>query len=77
MKFDDAIRRRILELVEDEKSLTSFCLNSNITPSTVFDFIYGKSKYPNLITIRRLCYGAKITLKEFFDRDYFNTDEIL
>ena len=75
MKFSDAVRKRIMELVDDEKSLTSLCLNSNITPSTIFDFMYGKSNYPNLLTIKRLCLGAKITLKEFFDRDYFNDDE--
>lgn len=49
---------------------------TNITPSTVFDFIYGKSKYPNLLTIKRLCIGAKIKIKDFFDRDYFDDDEI-
>lgn len=76
MKFDEAVRKRILELAEDEKSLTALCLNSNITPSTIFDFIYGKSKYPNLLTIRRLCSGAKIKIKDFFDRDYFEDDEI-
>lgn len=76
MKFDDAVRKRIMELAKDEKSLTALCLNSNITPSTIFDFIYGKSKYPNLLTIKRLCVGAKIKLKDFFDREYFDDDEI-
>ena len=76
MKFNDAVRKRIMELAKDEKSLTALCLNSNITPSTIFDFIYGKSKYPNLLTIKRLCVGAKIKLKDFFDREYFDDDEI-
>ena len=78
MNLDDAIRKRIRELVEQKKTtLSSLCLNSNITPSTIFDFMYGKSKCPKVITIKKLCAGAGITLSEFFNRDYFdNVEEI-
>ena len=73
MNIDDAIRKRINEIVENQKTnITSLCLNSNLTPSTIFDFMYGKSKCPKVITIKKLCCGANITLAEFFDRDYFN-----
>lgn len=78
MDIDEAIRRRIKELVETKgTTLTSLCLNSNLTPSTVFDFMAGKSKCPKVITIKKICLGANITLEEFFARDYFNgTEEI-
>lgn len=77
MNLDEATRTRINEILEEKHtSLTSLCLNSNITPSTVFDFMSGKSKHPNSITIKKICVGAGITLKDFYDRDYFNdTDE--
>ena len=76
MNLDDAIRKRILELVEENKTnLTNLCLNSNLTPSTIFDFMYKKSKSPKIITIKKLCSGANISLKDFFDRDYFNNKE--
>ena len=77
MKLDDAIRKRINEIMkENNMSLTCLCLVSNITPSTVFDFMSNKSKRPQITTIRKLCIGANITLSEFFNRDYFNnTDE--
>ena len=79
MNLDEAIRKRINELVEVNKTtLTSLCLNSNLTPSTVFDFMYGKSISPKIITIKKICLGANITLKEFFNRDYFDsTDDVL
>ena len=78
MRLDTALRKRINELVNDSKqSLTSICLNSNITPSTVFDFMNGKSKFPNILTIKRLCLGFNITLNEFFNKDYFNDEEII
>ena len=75
MNLNEAIKKRIKELEKEEKSLTSLCLKSNITPSTIFDFMYGKIKAPTIITIKKLCAGAGITLEEFFARDYFNDFE--
>ena len=76
MNLDEALRKRINELVDKMKiTLTALCLNSNITPSTVFDFMAGKSKSPKIITIKKLCAGANITLQEFFAKDYFNDSE--
>ena len=76
MNIDKAIRKRINELlIEKNTTLTNLCLNSNLTPSTVFDFMSGKSKCPKVITIKKLCCGANITLEEFFSRDYFNSTE--
>lgn len=76
MNLDDAVRKRILELVEENKTtLTNLCLNSNLTPSTIFDFISGRIKSPKIITIKKLCSGAHITLEEFFARDYFNDED--
>ena len=78
MNLDEAIKKRINEILEENKtSLTALCLNANLTPSTLFDFMYGKSKCPKVITIKKICTGANISLQEFFARDYFNdTDEI-
>ena len=77
MNLDEAIRTRINELVKKETSLTNLCLKSNITPSTIFDFMYGKIKAPTIITIKKICAGANITLQELFDRNYFNDfDEV-
>ena len=41
MNLDEALRKRINELVADLNiSLTELCLKSNLTPSTIFDFMY-------------------------------------
>ena len=78
MKLEEAITKRINEILEEKQTtLTALCLDSNLTPSTMFDFMSGKSKCPKVITIKKLCSGAGITLKDFFDRDYFNdTDDV-
>ena len=78
MLVDEAIKRRINELAaEKDLPLSALCLESNITPSTIFDFMAGRSKCPKVNTIKKLCIGAGITLKEFFDRDYFDSDDDL
>ncbi len=76
MSLEEVIIKRIKELVEERKTtLTALCLESNITPSTVFDFVNKKTKSPQIITIKKLCCGAGITLEEFFSKDYFNSTE--
>lgn len=77
MNLDEAIRKRIYELVDKNSSLTKLSLNSNMTPSTIFEIMKGKSKNPTVFTIKKLCAGAGITLSEFFNRSYFNnTDDV-
>lgn len=67
------IRKRINEIVQEKHTtLTALCLDSNLTPSTIFDFMAGKSHCPKVITIKKICAGAGITLEEFFSREYFN-----
>ena len=73
MQLNEAIKKRINELLEEQNTtLTALCLNSNLTPSTVFDFMAGKSQCPKVVTIKKICMGANITLQEFFNREYFN-----
>lgn len=74
MSIEEALKTRINEICDTQNiTLTALCLNSLITPSTIFDFYAGKSKCPKVSTIKKICYGANITLQQFFDRDYFNT----
>lgn len=72
MSIEDAIKKRITEITNDlDISLFTLCVESNITPSTIFDFFSGKCKCPKVSTIKKLCDGARISLKTFFDAPYF------
>ena len=76
MDLSEATRKRIKDLAKERTiSITELCLISNITPSTIFDFLNKKSKYPKIITIKKLCVGAGITLSEFYAPEYFNSTE--
>ena len=73
MNVNKALVTRIYEICkEKDMTITALCLNSNLTPSTVFEIIQGKTKHPTVLTVLKLCNGAGITINEFFNREYFS-----
>lgn len=71
--MNQAIIARINELIEDKNmTICDMALKGGLTPSTVYEFMKGRTKVPKIITIKKLCDGAGITLKEFFDKEYFS-----
>ena len=76
MKLNDAIIMRIEEVCRERG--TNVCdasLNGGMSPSAIYDLIKGRTKCSKVVTVKRFCEGAEITLSEFFDRDYFNDPE--
>ena len=73
MNLNDAIVKRIDEICRERGSnVCDISLNGGMSPSAIYDIIKGRTKCSKVITIKRFCEGADITLSEFFDRDYFN-----
>ena len=73
MEFNEAVRKRINELVKETGlSLSALSTNSILTPSIIYDFLSGRTKSLNAFTIKKICYGAGITLKVFYSIDYFD-----
>ena len=76
MKLNDAIIKRIHEVCEEkELNICDASLKGGISPSAIYDLIKGRTKCSKVITVKRFCEGAEITLAEFFDREYFNDPE--
>lgn len=76
MKLNDAIIKRIHEICEEKGvNICDASLKGGMSPSAIYDLIKGRTKCSKVITVKRFCEGAGITLKEFFDRDYFNDIE--
>ncbi len=76
MKLNDAIVKRIHEVcLENKLNICDASLKGGMSPSAIYDLIKGRTKCSKVITVKRFCEGAGITLKEFFDRDYFNDIE--
>lgn len=67
-----AIKERLLQLLEVKKlSIHKLSLESGVSPSTIKNILYGKSVNPGVVTIKMLCDGLGITLKEFFESEKF------
>ena len=76
MKLNDAIVKRIEEICnERDSNICDISLNGGMSPSAIYDLLKGRTKCSKIITIKRFCEGASITLAEFFDKDYFNDPE--
>ena len=73
MKLNDAIVRRIDEICKERgESVCEISLRGGMSPSAIYDIIKGRTKCSKVVTVKRFCEGAEMTLSEFFDRDYFS-----
>lgn len=73
MNLNDAIIKRIEEICRERGSnICDISLGGGMSPSAIYDLIKGRTKCSKVITVKRFCDGAGITLSEFFDREYFN-----
>lgn len=76
MDLNTAIIKRIEEICNERGlNVCDACLRGGMSPSAIYDLIKGRTKCSKVITIKRFCEGAKMTLTEFFDRPYFDDPE--
>ena len=76
MKLNDAIVKRVTEICKERDSnICNIALRGGMSPSAIYDIIKGRTKCSKIITIKRFCEGAGMTLSQFFDREYFNDTE--
>ena len=73
MKLNEAIIKRIYVICEEKGlNVCDASLKGGMSPSALYDLIKGRTKCSKVITIKRFCEGANISLMEFFDKEYFN-----
>ena len=76
MNTKEAIAKRIIELCEQRNMAINALANvSGVSPSTVYSMLNEKSQNPGVVSIKKLCDGLEITLKEFFDSPIFDNLE--
>ena len=71
-----AVKNRILQIC-DEKDLTinALATAAGLPPSSIKNILYGKSKNPKIATIKIICDGVNMSLKDFFDSKEFDNLE--
>lgn len=76
MKTKEAIAKRIIELCRERNIAINTLANiSGVSPSTVYSMLNEKSQNPGTVSIKKLCDGLDITLREFFDSPIFDNLE--
>ena len=76
MKIKEAVAKRIIELCDERKiSVNAISNIAGIAPSTVYSMLNTKSQNPGIVSIKILCDGFEITVREFFDSDLFDNLE--
>lgn len=71
-----AVANRLLVLCEEKRlSVNALARLSAVPPSTLKNIINGGSKNAGVVTIKKLCDGLEISLREFFDADIFDDIE--
>jgi len=76
MRIAEAVVMRLNELCRERNITTNKISNiSGITQSTVSDIVNGKTSNAGIATIKKLCDGLEISIREFFDSDLFDNLE--
>ena len=68
MRTKEAVARRIRELCR-ERDITPTALGriAHVSQATIKSILNDESKNPGVVTIRKLCEGFGISLRDFFD----------
>ena len=68
MNTKEAVASRIIELCNERNIATNALANiSGVSPSTVYSMLNEKSQNPGVVSVKKLCDGFGITLREFFN----------
>ena len=73
MNTKKAVAERIIQLCKERNIAINALANiSGIAPSTVYSMLNEKSQNPGIVSIKKLCDGLEIGLREFFDSELFD-----
>lgn len=76
MNTKAAVAARIIQLCDERKiAINSLANISGVAPSTVYSILNEKSQNPGVVSIKKLCDGLEITVREFFDSPLFDETE--
>ncbi len=76
MRTKEAVAQRILELCRERNIAVNALANiSGVSPSTIYSMLNQKSQNPGIVSIKKICDGLEITVREFFDSPLFDETE--
>ena len=73
MNTKEAVAKRILELCEERDiAINALATVSGVSPSTIYSMLNEKSQNPGVVSLKKLCDGLEISIREFFNSDLFD-----
>ena len=76
MNTKNAVANRIIQLCNQKNIAINALANiSGVSPSTLYSVLNEKSQNPGIVTIKKLCDGLDISLREFFNTEIFDDIE--
>lgn len=76
MNTKEAVAKRILQLCEEKHIAVNALANiSGVAPSTIYSMLNEKSQNPGVVSIKKICDGLEITVRDFFDCELFDSRE--
>ncbi len=76
MNTKEAVAERIKMLCKERNITVNGLANlCGVAPSTIYSMLNTKSKNPGIVTIKIICDGLEISVRNFFDNDLFNETE--
>ena len=76
MRMKEAIVKRFQQLCQDRNIKYNELANlSGVTPSTVYSMMDENRKDVSAITVKKLCDGLDISIREFYDASIFENLE--
>lgn len=76
MRTKEAVAQRILELCRERNIAVNALANiSGVSPSTIYSMLNQKSQNLGVVSIKKICDGLEITVRQFFDSPLFDETE--
>ena len=76
MTTKQAVSARIQQLcAERDMAINALANISGVSPSTIYSMLNEKSQNPGVVSIKKICDGLEITVRDFFDCDLFDSRE--
>lgn len=73
MNIKEAVEKRIIELCNERNIAINALANiSGVSPPTIYSMLNEKSQNPGVCSIKKICDGLDITIREFFNCELFD-----